>query len=178
MRPWLYKFDSSIITAVQAWPQWFYLPMLFITNVGQPIVMIIAALPFSVMALSRENAWLLIASGVVPLTIGLTMILKSLLQRARPKTEYVQNMLVTSFSFPSGHAAGAMIGCGFLAYIAWHALADPLGFIISGLLLFMIIAVGVSRVYLGAHYPSDVIGGWLVGAVGVSVIVLVIRPTF
>ena len=177
MRPWLFKFDSLLITAVQSGPQWLYGPMLFITNVGQPLVLIAITLIFSVIAFSQSNIRLLVATAVVPTTIGLTALLKLVLQRARPETEYVQNMLVSSFSFPSGHAAGAMIGCGFFAYLAWTALPQPWAAIVTAALVFMIFAIGISRIYLGAHYPSDVVGGWLVGAIGLSIIIFIIRPT-
>jgi undecaprenyl-diphosphatase len=176
MRPWLFKFDSMVILAIQSGPLWLHGPMLFVTTVGQPIVMIAIALIFTGVAISQSNTRLLLASSVVPVTIGVASLLKLLLQRTRPDTEYVQQMLIHTFSFPSGHAAGAMIGCGFLAYIAWHSLPSPwAGIAVLGLTLF-ILAVGVSRVYLGAHYPTDVIGGWLVGAVGLAIIVFVIKP--
>lgn len=177
MRPWLYRFDSLLITAVQSGPQWLYTPMVWITNAGQPVVMIAIALIFSVIAFSQSNLRLLTATAVVPLTIGLTALLKLVLQRTRPETEYVQNMLVSSFSFPSGHAAGAMIGCGFFAYLAWSALPQPWAVIVSVVLVLAIFAIGISRIYLGAHYPSDVVGGWFLGAIGLGVIIFIIKPT-
>jgi undecaprenyl-diphosphatase len=177
MRPLVLRFDTSIISVIQSGPQWLYGPMIFITNAGQPIVMVVIALIFSLVALRQDNIRLLIASGVVPATIGLTTLLKMMLQRARPETEYVQNMLVHSFSFPSGHAAGAMIGCGFFAYLAWTSLPQPLAAIAAAMLVFMIFAIGISRIYLGAHYPSDVVGGWLFGAIGLAVIIFIIKPS-
>ena len=134
------------------------------------------ALIFSAIAVSQNNTRLLIASGIVPATICLAAVLKLVLQRARPETEYVQNMLIHSFSFPSGHAAGAMIGGGFLAYLAWSSLPQPWSTVIVALLGFIIVAVGISRIYLGAHYPSDVLGGWIIGALGLIVIVFFIKP--
>lgn len=85
---------------------------------------------------------------------------------ARPRPTIVPPLEKAPFlSFPSGHAAYALVGWGFLAYViarrphtlAWRRVGLALGaMIIAGL-------VGASRIYLAAHYPSDVAGGLLIG---------------
>jgi membrane-associated phospholipid phosphatase len=91
--------------------------------------------------------------------------LKLVLRRPRPSTPYAAGMLHTSFSFPSGHAFGSLVVYGLIAYVAarylslfWAALA------VWGLWS-LIILIGISRVYLGAHFVLDVIGGWLISGV-------------
>ena len=87
--------------------------------------------------------------------------LKSLFARDRPLDQVVQ---ATGYSFPSGHAFAATVFYGMLVYLAFRltksqgvrALAVALGVAVIG-------AVGVSRVYLNVHYPTDVVGGWLAG---------------
>lgn len=71
-----------------------------------------------------------------------------------------------SYSFPSGHAMGATIGYGVLAYVLatyWEPLRARRALVYAAAAL-LALAVGLSRVYLGVHYPSDVFGGWAAGS--------------
>ena len=71
-------------------------------------------------------------------------------------------MVEHSYSFPSGHAAGSMILYGTLIFlipvIIQKKVFRPL---IQILLAFIIVSVGISRIYLGVHFPSDILGGFL-----------------
>jgi len=124
----------------------------------------------------KHNLRLCLAAAAVPAWIGVDSIIKLTVRRHRPPTEYVHQMLLHTYSFPSGHACASMLGYGLLGYMAWKWLPAPWGLvsvIASGILIFL---VGLSRVYLGAHYPTDVIGGWLIGAIGLAIIIWLIRP--
>lgn len=101
--------------------------------------------------------------------VVLSALLKALVHRTRPALA----MHVTSFSFPSGHTMAATIGYGMLAYVLgtywWpRGLRRRFLFFAAGLLAF---AVGVSRIYLGVHFPTDVIGGFAAGTAWLAICV-------
>ncbi len=97
--------------------------------------------------------------------------LKVIIKRPRPRT-YVPGLL-PSYSFPSGHAYGTVLVGALLVFIMSDYGVSNMA--IGALLVTAsIVLTGVSRVYLGAHYPSDVIGGWILGAI---VITLVLKTT-
>src|SRR5690349_6918036 len=97
-------------------------------------------------------------------------LLKLSLHRRRPHGLVIRTLGIQSYSFPSGHAFGSVIFYGLFALLDIKYLTNPANIIIAALLWIVIFFIGVSRVYLGAHYPSDVIGGWLFGAISLSVV--------
>ncbi|HEY6220191.1 MAG TPA: phosphatase PAP2 family protein [Gemmatimonadaceae bacterium] len=91
--------------------------------------------------------------------------LKTIFHRDRPAfpKAFVHAL---GFSFPSGHSMGSLIGFGMLAYIIIHTVGDRRADILVGVVAGLIVlAVGFSRLYLGAHYPSDVLAGFAAGIV-------------
>jgi undecaprenyl-diphosphatase len=150
--------------------------MTVITSLGHPIVTMGIGLLVVLFGGLKANLRLVYAGFAVFATLGAGTILKMILRRDRPLTEYVNNMMFTSFSFPSGHTVGSTVAYGLLAYLAWQFLPQPWGIIAAVLLALFIVLVGVSRVYLGAHFPSDVIAGWLFGLLGLAVIIFIIKP--
>jgi undecaprenyl-diphosphatase len=124
---------------------------------GLTLVLCIAA---ALRKLRRAAATLAAAViGIPPLVV----LLKPLY--ARPRPDVVAHLdFVDSASFPSGHALAAAIFFGTLALIASRIVLDDLHrAAIVGSASIMIVLVALSRVYLGVHYPSDVLGGVLVG---------------
>ena len=94
---------------------------------------------------------------------------KDLVQRARPFDAHPQIhplYVVHSSSFPAGHAATAFAGATVLAYVVPRL--APLLFLIAA-------AIGFSRVYVGVHYPTDVLGGAAIGVAVGLVVVLALR---
>ena len=102
----------------------------------------------------------------------LNLLLKELFHRARPGADLVYLLpSLSSLSFPSGHTMGTTSVVGSLAVVL-HVVKAPRVVRLASIPLgaAAIVGVGLSRVYLGAHYPSDVLGGFLAAAAWVSVI--------
>ncbi len=94
---------------------------------------------------------------------------KTCFRRQRPQNAYSAGM--KSSSFPSGHSASAATAYGFSAYLLARGLVLPLALLVLVAGLAVILLVGVSRVYLGAHYPSDVVAGWILGFSGLLLLI-------
>ena len=106
--------------------------------------------------------FVVVLSGV-PLLFGL--LLKELVGRARPDL-WLTGPEPSGLSFPSGHATFAMVFGGLLIVFMGEAVSPaPTRRAIQLGLILLILAIGASRVYLGVHWPSDVIGGYLFGGV-------------
>lgn len=90
-------------------------------------------------------------------------ILKFMFERARPDlwTHLVEE---TSFSFPSGHAMGSSAFAFGIVAILWNTKWRPLALVCATL---YIVSIGFSRLYLGVHYPTDILAGWLLSLVWV-----------
>lgn len=176
MHPLLHQFDLRFTTIIQQWPEWVRFFMLSATFVGQPVFTVGFGAVVAVFGLSRANMPLLYSGLVIIATFYTGFLTKLLFQRDRPITDYVLAMHFETFSFPSGHAVGSTVAYGLLAYLVWQWLPQPWSYIVCGLFVLLIVVVGLSRIYLGAHFPSDVIAGWLLGSVGLAVIVFIIQP--
>ncbi len=128
------------------------------------VVIMIAVVAGMFLALSgeRRRAVLLVAATVGGL--GLNLLLKLLYHRPRPQI-FPWDTNVVGSSFPSGHAMNAIIVYGTIAYLVTGLTQRrSIRVTIEILAAITVIAICVSRLYLGVHYPSDVIGGVVIGA--------------
>ena len=109
----------------------------------------------------------------VALGSALDTLLKEMSGRPRPTSSLVQVLgHFTNESFPSGHVFFYVEFFGFLLFLAWLRLRrGPLRTIILAFLSLLIALVGVSRVYLGAHWPSDVAGAYLGGGIWLTLMI-------
>lgn len=80
------------------------------------------------------------------------------------------------FSFPSGHSFVSITFYGFLIYLVYNSnYKSETKFILISLLLVLILMIGISRIYLGVHYPSDVIGGFVGGLAYLLIFIEIIK---
>ena len=93
--------------------------------------------------------------------------------RPRPSVAHPLGPQAGGFSFPSGHATASMAVYGAIAYLVLAGDGRPrLKAAVAAGAFVLIVAIGFSRVYLGKHFPSDVIGGWCVALAWVGALVL------
>ena len=119
----------------------------------------------------RRGALLVVVTlaGAAFLDVGL----KQLFARARPQAFFDYYHTPASFSFPSGHSLVAVCFFGGLAVLLSHRLESLVAeILVWAIALVLILLIGVSRIYLGVHYPTDVIGGFAVGTVWVTAVAL------
>lgn len=141
-----------------------------ISLLGSPVTMTVLALGAGLLLAVRRQ-WILLGGWVAAFAGGglLNEVLKLMIRRPRPP--YAAAVLHhSSWSFPSGHAMGSAIGYGMLAYVLvvlWiHRRNAQVSVVLGAALL--IVAIGLSRLYLGVHYFSDVVGGYAAGVLWLS----------
>jgi membrane-associated phospholipid phosphatase len=105
----------------------------------------------------------------------LTSVLKVLIGRPRPPS-FLGNTgdffwSVDRYSFPSGHVLFYVVFFGFIAFLAWSHLTGYVRWLIIAMCGFLIVLIGPSRVYLGAHWASDVIGSYVIGVLWLVMII-------
>lgn len=131
----------------------------FVTNFGGAIFLIILTIALFIL-IRNKKIGVSIFSNLVLVTI-LNQLLKRILQRPRP-TEY-RIIEENGYSFPSGHSMVSMAFYGYLIYLIYKYVKNKYVKWISIVLLSILIcSIGVSRIYLGVHYTSDVLGGFFI----------------
>ena len=123
----------------------------------------------------NKHRWYSIKIPAIATTSLLLMFgLKNLFARQRPTGQLLEE--AKNYSFPSGHALMSVTFYGLLAYIVWHSVRNKtLKWTLILLLIFWIILVGASRIYLRRHYYSDVMAGFATGFLWLVISLKVIR---
>ena len=99
--------------------------------------------------------------GIAVGTSGIiNLVVKSMVKRERPIIKIVEE---SGFSFPSGHSMNNMVLYSFIAFLVLRDMKDDKKYIIVFLLYLFIFLVGLSRIYLGVHFFSDVLAGFSLG---------------
>ena len=131
----------------------------FITNFGGAIFLIVLTITL-ILLIKNKKIGFSIFLNLASVTI-LNQLLKRILQRPRP-TEF-RIVEESGYSFPSGHSMVSMAFYGYLIYLIYKYVENKYIKLISIIMLSILIcSIGVSRIYLGVHYTSDVLGGFLI----------------
>lgn len=167
------SFDSAVISFIQGLESALLTDIMkFFTFIGSTVsvaVLAMIALFFLYIVLGHRSELILLAASVLGSNL-LFITLKLFFQRARP--DLYRLIEVSGYSFPSGHATNACTLYGILAFLLWRHIPTRLGrtvLVISSIMI--ILTIGISRIYLGVHYPSDIIGGYCISAFWLTMLI-------
>ncbi|WP_257391765.1 phosphatase PAP2 family protein [Mesobacillus jeotgali] len=169
----LAAFDQEIIHVVQGLEaERLTEIMKFFTYIGTiRFIVILTILVFLFLFyILKHRLEIIVLLSVVFCTPILNRLLKLYFHRARP--DFNRLIEIGGYSFPSGHAMNAFSFYSILAFLIWRHVPTTLGRI--SVIIFssvMILAIGMSRVYLGVHYPSDILGGFLASGLWVTAVI-------
>lgn len=144
---WVFQLHNPVFTAF----------FRFITDFGY--VQILLILLVIILIVFHKYRFAYILPIHVTISVIFNMILKNIF--ARPRPEMLRLIDEVGFSFPSGHAMVTMVAYGYLIYVVHHYIQQKwLRYSLIAFLIFIIVSVGLSRIYLGVHYLTDVLAGY------------------
>lgn len=141
----------------------------FATELGDRNAYIVITIFLAGYYLFKRRSWKFILQTTIVLLLATfsNIVLKRVFKRARPTLEHL--VTVNTLSYPSGHSMSAMAFYGFLVYLCLrYDMRRWLKMLLVVLLVVVILSVGISRVYLGVHFPSDVAAGFVGGLIWVA----------
>ena len=162
VQSWVHGFATPMLTEVMRGLSWIGSPFALV-----PIVTFAAALMWR---LGRQDNAIVVAAAALG-GVALDEVMKWHFKRLRPDVPWAF-VHEHSFSFPSGHSVLAIVMYGVIVYKTQDKLRTVRAKValVAGAVL-MVAGIGFSRVYLGAHFPSDVAGGYFVGAVWLAAVI-------
>lgn len=165
--------DAAVLNAIHSYSNLFLdVVMPVATDVGGVIgVVAITTVSCALLMYRNQRRRALVLGVCVAGAAILNLLLKAIFERARPEL-WERLIYETGFSFPSGHAmASAALGIGLVLVLWGSRWRWRVAIAAAAYVLF----VGFSRMYLGVHYPSDIVAGWLVSGAWVMVVGLMFR---
>lgn len=142
----------------------------FTTLGSSPVLGLLSLLAVALLLAHGHRAKALFLATAIAGSVALNGTLKLVIERPRPALPWAH--VLPDYSFPSGHTMNSLVVYLALALIAWVTYGRRAGSIAVVAALGMAIAVGFSRIYLGYHYPSDVVGGLAAGLAWLFVVAL------
>lgn len=173
----LKRFDSAVISTVQGWENDRLTSIAkFLTLIGSSKILIPALIVLAIILfifLKHRKELVLLLGGMLGSSL-LNHLLKDIYKRARPDIHRIAEEV--GYSFPSGHSMAAFTFYFLITYLLWrhiHLRRWRIALLLFS--AFMIIAIGLARIYLGVHYPSDVLAGYWVSACWVALCIRLFR---
>jgi len=169
------QFDDFVSTIIQSFRSPLLTEvMIFISLLGADIILIVATIIVVFMRWRKHKKESILFTIMLVFGAILNIVLKSIFQRARPTFDPL--LVVSDYSFPSGHAMNSLVFYATVAYFMYYYTKNALlSVLVLTLCIVLILLIGISRVYLGVHFPSDVIAGYIAGTMWFVFVLLVER---
>lgn len=136
--------------------------MIFVTGLGAGFTLKVMSVATIFFAWKRHRKEALLFIIVLLMGLAINIGLKNIAKRPRP--EIAPLVAETSYSYPSGHAMNSMVFYSMVAFFVYHfTRSKKWSLVFYAMSCGLIGLIGFSRVYLGVHYPSDVVAGWVIG---------------
>lgn len=172
----LVRFDQAIIEFIQQFrSKALTMFMIVVTTIGSYKV------EYPILFLAVIGIWILRRKLFFPVLLVINLLgvrlfnqlLKIIIERPRPAGDYLVE--ASGYSFPSGHAMVSIGFYGFISFLIYNEMKERTNKAkyIPWLFGILIFCIGLSRIYLGVHYPSDVIAGFLMGGLWLSFCIIV-----
>lgn len=151
----------------------------YVSNLGNGYVpMVLTIVAMAIFAFRRQWLEAIFMLATTSNTL-LAFALKAIVHRARPfpLTENTTGTIqsINQYSYPSGHVLFFVVFFGFFAYLAWISFTGWVRMVFIGICASLVILIGPSRVFLGAHWASDVVGSYIIGTIWLFVLIFAYR---
>lgn len=143
-----------------------------LTHIGDTRSIVILCLILLILPWTRKTYGLPVSMGAIAAS-SLNHFLKSIFQRPRPDVS-MHLIEQGGWSFPSGHSITSMVVFGLLIWLVQRNVKNKKAAnVLTVLLAIPWLGIGLSRIYVGVHYPTDVLGGWCLGLVILMLMIFV-----
>jgi undecaprenyl-diphosphatase len=165
--PFVHSFASPVADAL----------MVAASAVGSVPSLLLLAAGTAAVALARRRPGL--AGLVAVAAVGVVLVnetMKQVVARPRPKLDWA--VRYPDYSFPSGHTMDSIVVLVAVAFVIWALFGRRVGIVATAVAIGLALLIGFSRIYLGAHYLTDVVGGYLAGALWLIAVVWAFRAAW
>lgn len=168
------NFNNQALNLIYNFAEGRYLTFFYkMTQIGStPSYIILSLLLLIGLALNKHVLGLIFVPINLLGSVLINEILKFIFAKPRPEVEHLSH--ADFFSYPSGHSMSALVFYGFLAVLSHEFFKKKATrFIIWFVSSLLVLLIGLSRVYMGVHYPLDVLGGYLAGVSWLSLVLFI-----
>lgn len=149
---WVYNLRNPRLTEI----------MKNMTNLGAWPILAMTAVIIVFLVWKKHQKEAVLFLTVLVMGLAINMSLKVLIQRPRPNLAPL--IVESSYSYPSGHAMNSFVFYGMIAFYVYRFTRNKRASLVIGTVCAMLVLmIGFSRVYLGVHYPTDVLAGYIAG---------------
>jgi len=140
---------------------------IYFTRLGDTITIIGIVLLFLILFRNKDAVGLVVCALF---SVILNNLIKYILRRPRP--DHLRLIVQGGYSFPSGHAMISVFVYGYLLYLTLIKVKNKiLKILLSIFFVLLILLIGISRIYVGVHYPTDVLAGYFLALAGIILII-------